>query len=141
MNLAIDPYIGVGILRFGMPRAQVRACIGEPFEEFKRNEFAVNFCDFFPDEVLWAHYTDEGNLNAIECGDPASPVLFGQPIIGFPTNQIASFLAQHDDSVNLEADALTSMKLGVSIYSPDWKNDPESRTEGLIAFARGYFDA
>jgi hypothetical protein len=48
MNLPIEPHVGVGPVRFGMTRADVRRALGGSPKTYRKTTESITETDFFP---------------------------------------------------------------------------------------------
>jgi hypothetical protein len=135
MKLVISPYVGVGPLRLGMNRDEVRAVLSSKVVEYQRGASPCKM-DNFPEWHLQAGYRDNYICNAIEMSAGSNPVLHGLDLLStnFPT--LIKEFRQRDPDLELDAGSLISRKFGVSLYAPNQLAPPES----AMVFERGYYD-
>jgi len=140
MKYEIDPLKGAGPFQFGMSKGEVRSAAGNRFTSFKRTPLALHACDHFADLGVFANYTADGRLEAVEFASPASPILKGQALIATPLVAVKSFLQKLDPQVEVDLDSLVSRQLGISIYCPVAKDVEQAGCESVLVFAKGYYD-
>ncbi|MFZ0497978.1 MAG: hypothetical protein WAM52_02505 [Steroidobacteraceae bacterium] len=140
MQHQVLPLQGWGLLRFGMSRAEVRAAMGGAVESRKRNQFSATAYDFFPAQGVFAYYRVDDTLEAVELAKPASALIEGMDLLDSPFEDAERFLSSKADPVERDADGLTCYLLGVSLYAPDARDDPQSKPESVLIFCTGYFD-
>ena len=132
LSLAIQPTTGVGPLRFGMSRAEVRHLIPESAEEDGAR-------DFFSGLGMFCYYRDHHGLEAVEFAGPASPTLLGRPLLDRPLEEVASMLRELK-AVMVPNDAgFTTETLGIGIFAPAGTDVPDAPVKGVIVFEEGYF--
>jgi hypothetical protein len=140
MNYVIDPYKGVGKVKFGMNPKQVRSIVQNRFELFKRFDEEAFPSDYFPEEHAFFYYDASGLLEAIEFAPPARPTIDGLDLFGLTFGQAVTKLALLDDSVKEDVDGAIAHRLGVSIWAPLKKDDRNAPVESVLAFRKGYYD-
>jgi hypothetical protein len=137
MTLMIRPNEGAGDIVFGMTQSDVRAALGhEP--KIKKSDSIVP-SDFFSQHGMLVHYSDEGVVEAIEIGAPATPVFMGKPLIGVPFEGVDHWLRSMDPRLQSDAAGLTSYRFGVGVYAPQALKSPRQPVEGVIVFRPGYY--
>lgn len=131
----IDPHMGVGPVRFGMDRHQVRAVIDSPSKEFQRTSASIP-ADRFIDPDIFAFYDAQGSLMALEFAD--QDVRIGKLKLGVtPAKRLCREILSLDPEAEIEAGGFTSYRLGVGIWTESDLADPP---QSVIVFARGYYD-
>ena len=60
----VVPEKSIGKIEFGMNREDVRALLGDKFEEFKKSELSVNTTDDYG--FLHVYYTEDNRVEAVE---------------------------------------------------------------------------
>ncbi len=61
----ITPFVGVGELRFGTPRPETRALIGQNFETIKISPLDINTTDVYKEAGLHLEYDQQDNLETV----------------------------------------------------------------------------
>jgi hypothetical protein len=140
MNLSIDPYIGVGPIKFGMDIEEVRRAIGLSFTTFKKTPEDLIPTDAFDEAGIHVFYKPTGICEAVEMSDPANPVFKGQSFIGKSFSEIREWFRSQDEDIDADDSGLTSFKYGIGIYAPNAEEQPDDPVEGVIVFERGYYD-
>lgn len=140
MNLEIEPYVGVGPIRLGMTRDEVRCVLPVPAERFQK------FRDAPPlyrvrNPSLMVHYDANDICEAVELALPGSPTLLGRELLGQSFEALRDWFEQQDPDIGVDGDGLISKKLGVSLYAPASSGKPHPPVEGVIVFRRGYYEA
>jgi hypothetical protein len=140
MNLEIDPYVGVGPIRFGMTRDEVRRIVGRPVKPFLKGPSSVIPTDAFDDVGLHVYYKEGDLCEAVEMFLAADPTFKGQRLIERPFDQLLAWLQTMDDHLDQDDTGLTSYKLGIGLYAPSCEERPSDSVEAVIAFEKGYYD-
>lgn len=139
MDYDITPHVGVGPLKLGMTRDDVRTTLGSEVTTFGESDGGMPI-DAFNDLGVHAHYRPPGILEAIQLWGPASPTLDGQPLLKRPFREIRDWVRSQDPDVEIEDDGLTSKKLGIASYAPSAKKSPRTPPEGVFVFEPGYYE-
>lgn len=140
MNYEIVPLKSVGTFVFGMSPKQVRHMSGYLYQSFLRTPSSKHPCDYFPEIGIFANYTIDGKLEAIEFATPARPILDSVSLLELGFDKVKSFLSAKDDAIEIEIDGVISRKLGVSFYAPFAKENAKENCESMMAFGKGYYD-
>jgi hypothetical protein len=138
-ELQITPYVGIGPIRFGISKAEVRASLAVPVREFRKTPSAVMPTDAFPSLGLHIYYKLPGLCEAVEAADPAKPTLFGKDLIAQPFNMLHEWLRELDEEIKVDETGLTSLRFGVGFFAPGLKSDPAALVEAVIVFEKRYY--
>lgn len=139
----IVPNIGVGPIKFGMTREEVRAAIGADATPFRRaviNTMEQPLQDSFRDLGIFVEYNPLGKCVAVEFGGPAAPSFQGETFLGQPYSRVREWFRTKDSAVEEDDSGLTSLALGIGIYTPNARANPDRLVEGVIAFKDGYYE-
>lgn len=140
MKYEIDPLRRAGSFVFGMSPEEVRQTASSAFRSFKRTPDSAYPCDHFSSLGVFAYYTPDGRLEAIEFAAPALPLLHGQSLRELSFVGLKNFLAKHDDALEAELDTVLSRNLGVSGWAPSAKEDVRAPCESVLVCVKGYYD-
>ena len=134
MKLMIEPYIGIGPLKFGMAIEEVRKILG------KRPEIHLFYHnrELYHDLGIFVDYVTPGVCQAIEVVRPARPEFQGQRFLNKPVNQMLEWFREHDSEVKLDGAGLISHKFGIALYCGSTKN-MRSPVQSVFVFERGYY--
>lgn len=133
MKFEINPYVGAGMIKFGLSENQVREILQIEPQKFKKSPLSDVLSDAYP--FCHVYYKDNGNCEAIEFFEPADVTFRGYTLIGKPFEKVSSLFKAMDSSLEEDETGIISFKYGISIYSPDLQ-----RVEGVLVFEEGYYD-
>jgi len=136
----IDPYVGAGPLRLGATVDEVRSRISEAPKTFMKSPLSQHPTDAFLGVGVHAYYRQSGTCEAFEFHKPAV-VLFTTQLLGRPFGQLLSWFTSIDPDVQAKPSGLTSLKYGVGLFAPSAQKAPAEPTQGVIVFAKGYYEA
>jgi len=139
-NYDIKPFKGIGNIKFGATPTEVRKILGEEFKSFKRSPTAAFPCDYFPHVGVFAYYTAAGTLEAIEFASPAVPLLDGVNLLSIGLDAAKSLLRGKGGELEEDAGTLIAKSIGISLYAPNIKENPNTPCESILVFADGYYD-
>jgi hypothetical protein len=126
----IHPYVGIGILRFGQTRSEVRSLIGNPSKSFKKVPFAENEADAYNSLGFHLYYDTDDRLESVDAWGP-SPICFdGIKLVDVPVDSLARELAER----GFEHHSYWFDRAGFSLYVVD------EVAKCATVFARGYYD-
>jgi hypothetical protein len=140
MNLIISPYIGMGDIKLGMDRAQIRNILNSSVESFVRNEYAEMPEDSFPDLGIFIEYKQPGVCDSIQVVKPLNPIWRGKQLLNTPFRELAAWFLEIDSERELDGTGFTSYKYGIGAYAPNHEEEPDCLAESIIVFSRGYYD-
>lgn len=140
MKFTIEPFVGVGPVRFGSTRAQVRATLAVPVESLLRNDDDAAETDVFESLGLYVEYDKDDRCVSVEMFSPADPVFRDKRLLAVPYAEIKVWIRTLDPGVEIDEGGLASNTLGIGMAADVGRNDKNSRGESVIAFTRGYFE-
>jgi hypothetical protein len=140
MRLPIEPYLGVGPIRLGMSRAQVRTVVPSPSYEFKKFPESPSPLDVYDEVGLHIHYTAADVCEAVEMFAPASPTLSGRTLVGEDFEKVVSWLREKDPALEIDRAGLKSRALGIALYAPAGPDEPHVPVEAVMVFRRNYYE-
>jgi hypothetical protein len=139
MNFPILSYKGVGPIKLGMSKMEVRNAVGLPFKSFMKTSDSEMPVDYFIDIGVHVHYKPPGLCKAIELRSPSNPTFRGRRLIDMPFNQLCSFFQKEDPLVKIDDYGLTSSVFGINLFVPDLEDGSESPVKAVIVFENGYY--
>ena len=119
--LEIDPWVGVGPLRFGMSRSEVRKLFGA-YEEFHKTLDSVLTTDDFREPRMHVYYRKDGVVevaDAVEVMSEANPSFRGHLLGERPLAEVAAIFRQVDSDFEVDSSGLDVPDLGISVYAPE----------------------
>ena len=140
MDLIIRPYESIGSVKFGMTVEEVRAILGGRFQYFMKSPSSAMPTDAFEEKGIHVYYKEPGLCEAVEVTSPASPVFKGRPLIGRPFDELRNWFEEMDEEIMVDESGLTSLALGIGLYSPYASDSPQEPVEAVIVFEKGYYD-
>jgi hypothetical protein len=142
MEYVIKSYEGLGSIRLGMTKEEVRAVMHDEPADY--HYFRGPYTDVFEKAGIYVYYTAEnGVCEAIEFVLPTVGVLDGKPINKVPYFEVKKWLKQLDNELVEEAFlGAKSYKLGISLYAPEAyaEGQEDWLTEAVMVFRKGYYD-
>jgi len=140
MNFEILPLIGIGELKFGMDRGQVRRYLGERYRSFKRSPQSMSPCDYFEHLGVFCYYDSSDELEAVELALPACPSIDNRQLLGLGIATATRTLGSLSQNIQEEADGTTARDIGVSVHAPLAKENTAAPVESVLVFRSGYYD-
>ena len=140
-ELIIYPYQGVGQIRFGMTRAEVRSLLGEPSAIFYKGLNTETSTDAYDNIGVHICYHPSGYCEALEFFEPAQLVLEKKYLFELSFANFRDWLALQDHDLEIDEEGFTCFKYGISIYAPRWQIEPNLPAEGILVFQdRDYYN-
>ena len=137
MNYDLLPRVGLGPVRLGMSRDEVRQAVAEPPKEMPRRSGIP--MDFFVRARLQVEYGSDQRCRFVQAGPGAEVALSGKQLMGVPFIEVRAYLQQLDSSLKVEGADLTADALQVAAYAGSASKDPMSPVESIAVFALGYY--
>lgn len=129
MDYEIEPYVGVGPIRFGMTRKEIGAVLSAERQDApKRGTDKPG--DYYPTLGLFIDYRFPGVCGFIECGGPLLFTFQGQAFLGPPYGTARAWLALRDPGLETDGAGLISRHFGIALYAPLAEAEPEEPVEG-----------
>jgi hypothetical protein len=136
----VRSYDGVGPLQLGVDASAVAGAIGPATRHIDGDEADEGSTDLYAALGVLVRYDADGRVEAIELAGPVVPVVAGRLLLGSSFRDLADWFAERDPDLIVLGDGLTSLTLGVGLYAPSAREDPDLAPEGVIVFPRGYYD-
>lgn len=138
MQFEIKPYIGVGPIKFGMHRDEVRKILSSPFKEFVKWAAASTIpTDDFYNLNFHVYYNKNSNCKGIEFAKGSNAIFQGHEIVGRPFSEVMEWLIKLDSSARLDDDSgVKSEQLSIDLWVPDADDDVNSLIESIYVFAK-----
>jgi hypothetical protein len=133
MKFEIKPYVGAGMIKFGMKDNKVQEILQIKPQKFKKSPLSDVLTDAYP--FCHVYYKENGDCEAIEFFEPADVSFQGNTLIGVPCEKVSSLFKELDSSLEEDETGIISFKYGVSIFSSDLQG-----VEGVLVFEEGYYD-
>ncbi len=133
MKFEIKPYVGAGLIKFGMDDKIVQETLQLKPQKFKKSPLSDVLSDAYP--FCHVYYKENGDCEAIEFFEPAYVTFQGKTLLGISYEKVSSFLRELDGSIEEDETGIISFKYGISIYSSDLQS-----VKGVLVFEEGYYD-
>ena len=140
MDFAVMPREGIGPVKLGMSREQVRAVLGIAPKVFRQNIFATADTDYFESLGIMADYDREGRCEFITAVDWAHPTFDGKSVVGIPYAECKAWFERLDPALEFDGAGFASKKLSISVYAGSAEKSPSDPVEAVHVFVEGYYD-
>jgi hypothetical protein len=139
MKFDIQPYAGVGPIRFGMLREDVREALRVHAEAVDKTDTGIP-SDFFESLGIFVYYRPPECCEAVELFEPASPEFDGTYPLGRPYREMEHWMRGLDSDCQRNDAGVRSFKFGFGLYAPSAQKEPDLPVEGVIVFEKGYYE-
>ncbi|WP_144126289.1 hypothetical protein [Catellatospora sichuanensis] len=129
----VEPGAGVGPLRFGMARAELRALLG-PSSGFRRGGYSEHLTDQPANGSALVTCSPEEGLYLIEIPDPDGVTYRGVPLAGPAAEVMAALRGIGVDLVE-DSSGCTFAEHSIALYVPS--SEPDAPVEAVSAFGPG----
>lgn len=136
----IDPYVGMGPIKLGMTREQVRSALGMQAKEYRKTQWDDLLDDAFDSIGIHVAYRVPDVCTFVECFGPVSPTFRGENFLQKPFRDVRQWFETIDPAISVDGTGLTSRVFGITIYAPAAIKEPDEPVEGVGIFERGYYD-
>lgn len=135
MYYEVIPHEGVGDIRFGMSKEEVRELFPDRTpKDYKQNVYSRGDTDLYESLGIMIHYDTEGRCAAVEFGGSVKPMYQGSSPLGMTKELVEAWFESHDDDSQIDPPDITSEKLSLSAYV-------EEKAESIMVFRDGYYDS
>jgi hypothetical protein len=139
MKFIIEPHVGVGALKLGMARSEVRATLQPQVVENTVKSTSKIPMDAFYDACVQVFYDDYEICEAIELYSPIRTLFAGMSVFETSYEVLRALVSKMDEHIAEKPDGFTSIDCGLSVYAPMRSEQPELPPESIIVFKRGYY--
>jgi hypothetical protein len=136
MDFSIIPYEGVGPIRLGMTREEVRSTVGIEVREFWKSLDSEYPVDEFESLGFHVYYRRPGVCEFIEMWKGSNPTLLGESLLGRTYEHVTRWIETLDDHVDY-SDGIVSHALGISFNFEPVHSVRISASVGV--FEKGYY--
>jgi hypothetical protein len=126
----IRPFEGIGPLRFGQARDDVRALLGPPTRGFRKVPFAATEADAFIELGLHVYFSPEYRVETVDAVAPSTATLHGLSFLGRPVEDVV----QEMEEFGLRHHSFQFDDAGVGLYEED------GVVRCVTVYPRGCFD-
>jgi len=121
-----------------MSRNQVRKTLNIPFSAFAKAEKVET--DAFLNYSVFAYYTADGTLDAVEFSRRAHPILYGVNLFDLDIAGARAFCKAAGGLVLDDGEGPISQRLCTGFWSSAAHDDPKDPVESVIVFQESYFE-
>lgn len=133
----ITPYVGAGLIKFGMKREEIRKLMfGYEPRVFGENSST----DGYDELGISLDYDSADKVIALVFYEPAQVIFNGTEISKLTASEAYKLMATLDKDITIDGDSLTSFKFGIGFYEPNYEEEPFLPVETIIIFIEGYYD-
>lgn len=140
MEFRISPYKSVGPIELHMSLSEVESALQQKAMIIRQWDGTKLGRAAFPDLGIRLELQADEKCISIELFKPARPVLYDRSLLREPGNQLLEWLKSEDSEFRTDDVGLNFLTLGVGIYVPDFREEPEKFPESVLVFERGYWD-
>ena len=137
---AITPYVGLGLIQFGLTRENIIGVMKEEPTRFYKTPESLFQTDAFRDIGMHIYYRDNYVCCAIEVFKYGQVVISykEQQLLGQPYGLIEEWIKKIDENLVKTDTGFLSLLLGISIYAPAALEEPEEPIDAILVFEKGY---
>ena len=134
----IQPFIGLGNLKLGMGKSEIRQLLNEPFTSVasERDTVFVGWyrpqSDYFKRSKIKVEYDESDQCTFIEMAENTEAVFEGVQLFKLTYRELLEFIKKQDPNVEEEAESFSSPRLGIAATATD-EEDYLSLPASLLA--------
>jgi hypothetical protein len=136
MILNVEPYVGIGPIRFGMTRDDVRRVLGRPSRSFLKGQVEPN--DAYEKLHLHVGYDTEGRVETVETFESSAIEWRGVKLFERSYMQLRDMFLEAGASLRFEDDGFESLQHGIGVWAPLDDDDEENVVKSILVFRKGY---
>ena len=127
-----SPHVGIGLIKFGMRRPEVRSALASPCKDFMKSKRSKAATDDFTSLHLHALYDENDSCNGVEFFRGADVVLRGQSSLTHAAERVVQALRSFDNGLVIEDSVVSSALLRVRLYARTLDDDPNEIVESVF---------
>ncbi len=129
----VIPFEGLGPLRFGSSRAEIRTLLGDGFKTFAKQPASLAVTDAYENLGLHLYYDSAERLEFIEAFEPIDPIYSGIHLLGSDRTLVLHELQKIGHMHRFDDGGYFYDELGFALYAPI---EP---IEAVSLFRPGYY--
>lgn len=115
----------IGPLRSGLPRAEVRTCLGGEVRTFKKTFLSSNTLDAFDHHAVHVYYDDSDLVKSVELFSAENFSWRGNKLLGERYAELKKCLALYGVVSSSDDSGVDVVGLGMGFYVPDISDEGE----------------
>lgn len=140
MNFNFEPYHAVGLIEFGMKRADIRNLLGIPEKSFFRSEASKAPLDKFSSFGFFIYYDESDRMEALEAWSDAKIIFNDLDLFQLNMEELFEELQKIDENLQVDSDGIISLKFGIGAWHPYFDKRWKEPFESIIFFRKGYYE-
>ena len=141
MTLVVPGY-GAGAIALNMSMADVAAVLGKPDHHDDKRPWSNDVEWVYTTSGITTIFDQSGVCVAVMLHSRSDPVLGGTRLLDVAASVAWNALRRLDaDATVHDNNNLRSMKLGVSIYAPDIRDEPSEPATSVLVFRPDYYES
>lgn len=140
MRFPIVSYESVGPLRFGMRLHQIEECLGKKADVFRGFGDSKLARALLENTGVFVDFVYPDVSVAYELTLPAKPYFEQHSLLEESADSLFAWLKGFDADWQDTVSGPNFFSLGLSIYAPNFDDEPNSPPESVLVFERGYWD-
>ncbi len=140
MRFPIVSYESVGPLRFGMRLRQIEECLGKKADVFRGFGDSKLARALLENTGVFVDFVYPDVSVAYELALPAKPCLEQRSLLEESADSLFAWLKSIDANWRQYDCGIMYFSLGISIYAPNFDDEPNVPPESVLVFDRGYWD-
>jgi hypothetical protein len=142
IKFEITPFVGAGVIRFGMTSQEVQQLSLGAMSSFRRNLLEPLQSDQFEEFNLVVSYKLSGVVETVEFGKDANLQYAGVKLFDQTVEQLKTLLLTYDPNLEVDCDGFVAHEIGIGAYVLGADDEDGSPAEliSIIVFEKGYYD-
>lgn len=138
--MIIQPGVGVGDLRFGMTKEAVVTSLGTPDREYVPNHMP-NYIELAYERLGIYVAFEEGKVcKAFKLFAVSRAILWGGAIFRKSVREVGEWMKSKESETRYDktSECFISRTLGISVFAPDFHDEPEMPPACVLVYAGDY---
>lgn len=133
--MEIEPFVGIGTIKFGTSRKDIRKHFGINFTSFKKTSFSINETDAYNELGIHFYYDDRDTLEFMEIFPPFSITFQGVSLLENSAEEIKNKLTDIGVKLIPNDVGYDVPAYGFGLYVR------EERIDGVCIYRKDYYKA
>ena len=116
--MELNPYHGLGVITFGMPRSEVIKLLGEPSDRFRKGVSATILTDEYSTLGMHIYFDVSDLVDYLDVFEPCDIQYEGIQLVGRPPMEVLDELSSLGIEYFEARPSFIVTRLGVALYAP-----------------------
>lgn len=139
MELLIEPYIGVGNIKFGFSKEEIHSILGNDYTESKSLIHPKKIRNLYTKLGIHINYNENGKVEFVELLKPAEPIYNEKRLLKESFKFLCNWFKNLDQGIIIDDEGLKSLKLGIGLYVPADEEYLKNVVQTVYLFEKDFY--